>query len=80
MQTPRESTTPISPHMPTRQDAVVARVRSEFAAMPGLRLSQVQAKRLFGLPIHECERALEHLVSAGYLTRVRNAYQRRSTT
>jgi hypothetical protein len=77
MPTPRE-TTPRPPTPPDRDDAVVTRIRSEFTEMPSLRLSSIQAQRLFHLPLPECERALEHLVGLGFLTRAGVAYQKRS--
>lgn len=43
------------------------RIRSEFAEMPGLTLTLVQAARLFNLEQERCERVLDSLVDLGTL-------------
>ena len=43
------------------------RIRAEFEEMHGLRLSQAQAARLFGLDHATCGRVLESLSSKGFL-------------
>jgi hypothetical protein len=40
--------------------------------MPGLRLTLLQARRLWGLDVLTCSAALAALESAGYLTRTRD--------
>jgi hypothetical protein len=53
--------------LPDRRDPVsrtqlIGRVRAEFAEMPCLRLTRLQAQRLFGLRPDVCQRVLEALV------------------
>ncbi len=48
---------------------LVRRVRGEFLDMPGMRLTLVQAQRLFGLRVDICERILNELVRDGFLRR-----------
>jgi hypothetical protein len=43
------------------------RARAEFAEMPGLHLSMLQAQRLFGLRADICQRILDTLVREGFL-------------
>ncbi len=45
------------------------RVSAEFLEMPGLKLTALQASRLFGLGPHECQRLLAQLVDQGFLVR-----------
>ena len=52
--------------MKSVQDAF-ARVRAEFLAMPGVRLTSDQVERLFGLDCVLCEIVLEHLVASRFL-------------
>jgi hypothetical protein len=44
------------------------RIRSEFLEMPGLSLKPEQVQRLCGFDREVCERALEALVKAAFLT------------
>jgi hypothetical protein len=46
---------------------LVRRVRGEYLDMPGMRLTLVQAQRLFGLRPDICERILMELVREGFL-------------
>jgi hypothetical protein len=46
--------------------------QSEFAEMPGLRLSMRQAQRLWNLDVHTTEVILDTLVSSHYLKRTPN--------
>lgn len=48
---------------------VLIRVRGEFLEMPGLRLTQAQAQRLWGLDEGTCTEALRALVEARFLCR-----------
>jgi len=48
---------------------LLRRVRGEFAEMPGLRLTERQAQRLWGLDARTCADVLTRLVGAGYLVR-----------
>ena len=60
------------------RERIVRRVVSEYQQMPGLRLTLLQACRLFGLDQAACERVMSGLVSIGFLTRgSRGLYQRR---
>lgn len=43
------------------------RARAEFAEMPGMHLTLLQAQRLFGLRRDICERILDGLVREGFL-------------
>jgi hypothetical protein len=61
----------------TRTELIV-RVRSEFSEMPGLRLTRVQAARLWAQRLDVCERVLQQLEEEGLLKRgIGNAYCRR---
>jgi hypothetical protein len=56
---------------------LLQRIRSEFAEMPGLRLTREQAMRLWSLPEDTCERIFGELEQAGSLRRLENgAYGR----
>jgi hypothetical protein len=58
---------------------LVVRVRSEFLEMPGLRLTPVQAARLWALDRHTSEQILDGLTSVGFLLKNREgAYLRAS--
>ena len=46
---------------------LIRRLREEFTAMPGLRLTEAQVQRLCGVGASTSESALRALVSAGYL-------------
>jgi hypothetical protein len=48
---------------------VLQRVRAEYREMPGLRLTQRQAQRLWNLDSTTCEAILETLESARFLRR-----------
>ena len=59
---------------------LVRRVRGEFLDMPGMRLTLVQAQRLFGLRVDICERILSELVRDGFLRRTNGmAFTRRDS-
>jgi hypothetical protein len=45
----------------------VERMRREFTAMPGLRLTPQQAARLMGLDRRACEEVVNRLVAASFL-------------
>jgi len=49
--------------------ALVSRVRAEFLEMPGLRLTQKQASRLWGMDDSVCRRVVESLVESSFLRR-----------
>ena len=51
---------------------VLQRVRGEFLEMPGLRLSEPQARRMWGLNAEQCAALLGALVDAKFLVRTRD--------
>lgn len=55
----------------TNED-VLRRVQCEFLEMPGLRLTEAQARRLWGLEPTACSALLETLVNAKFLFRTRD--------
>jgi hypothetical protein len=57
--------------------ALLRRARSEFIEMPGLRLTTMQAARLWSLDQQTSERILQSLMAAGFLLKSRSgAYLR----
>jgi hypothetical protein len=65
---------------PTTDD-VLFRVQAEFLEMPGLRLTEPQARRLWGLDADRCTALLKELVEANFLFRTREgAFMRVDTT
>ena len=54
-----------------RED-IVRRVRGEFLEMPGLRLTEPQARRLWALEPSLCNAVLSELVANGFLLRTRD--------
>ncbi len=62
---------------PAPSDLMLQRAKSEFLEMPGLRLTIRQAARLWALDARDCERLLDTLVEARFLSRARDgAYVR----
>jgi hypothetical protein len=58
-------------------EVVLNRVCGEFLEMPGLRLTAMQAQRLWGLDEETCVQLLEYLVEAKFLSRsVHGSYGR----
>ena len=53
-------------------DDVFRRVQGEFLEMPGLRLTEAQARRLWGLDDASCAALLRSLVEANFLFQTRN--------
>jgi hypothetical protein len=53
-------------------DEVLRRVQCEFLEMPGLRLTEPQARRLWGLDAASCDALLGALVDAKFLFRTRD--------
>ena len=51
---------------------IVRRVRAEFLEMPGLRLTEPQARRLWALEPSLCSAILAELVDNGFLLRTRD--------
>jgi hypothetical protein len=50
-------------------DEMLRRIQVEFLEMPGLRITQPQAGRLWGLDRASCARLLDQLVDAKFLLR-----------
>ena len=48
-------------------ELLVSRIRSEYAEMPGLRVTLAQACRLWQLDVAMCEMLLDYLVQEGFL-------------
>jgi hypothetical protein len=48
---------------------VLGRIRAEYVAMPGLKLTRPQVQRLWGLDGGTCDTALAALVNAKFLSR-----------
>lgn len=58
-------------------EEILRRVQAEFVEMPGLRLTEAQARRLWHLEAAECSGLLNALVDAKFLFRTRDgAYMR----
>jgi hypothetical protein len=55
-----------------RREDIVRRVRGEFLEMPGLRLTEPQARRLWALEPSLCNAVLTELVDNGFLLRTRD--------
>jgi hypothetical protein len=53
-------------------NALLARVQGEFMEMPGLRLTEAQARRLWSLDTSTCTTVLETLIAFGFLFRTRD--------
>jgi len=51
------------------RDALARRVYTEFAEMPGLKLSIEQAARLFGVPSAVCTRVFDELIGQRLMRR-----------
>jgi DNA-binding IclR family transcriptional regulator len=50
-------------------DQILHRIRGEYLEMPGLRLTQQQAQRLWGLDRASCVHILDALTETGFLCR-----------
>jgi hypothetical protein len=67
----------MTPERARAADEVLRRVQGEFLEMPGLRLTEAQARRLWGLDEASCGALLGALVDAKFLFRTRDgAYMR----
>jgi hypothetical protein len=66
------SSPPVSPPVAVPPAPLLARIRAEFHEMPGLRLTLLQARRLFALDIVTCSAALAALEAAGFLATTRD--------
>jgi hypothetical protein len=63
--TPGFTTSALTPQLLTR-------IRAEYREMPGLRLTLLQARRLWGIDIMTCSAALAVLEDAGFLMSTRD--------
>ena len=52
-----------------RHDDIVRRIQGEFLEMPGLRLTEPQARRLWALEPSLCSAVLTELIDDGFLLR-----------
>jgi hypothetical protein len=62
----------MTPEQNRATDEVLRRVQGEFLEMPGLRLTEPQARRLWGLDAASCDALLGALVDAKFLFRTRD--------
>ena len=53
----------------SKTDELLRRIRGEFLEMPGMRLTRMQARRLWGLDARLCDMLLDALVEARFLLR-----------
>ena len=60
--------------------ALLVRVQNEYLEMPGLKLTEAQARRLWGLDGNTCSVVLGTLIKQGFLTRSANGAYVRHTT
>jgi hypothetical protein len=63
--------------MHTKED-IIRFVESDFCEMPGLRLTEAQARRLWSLDRAVCQDVLETLVERGFLTHTADGRYRRT--
>jgi hypothetical protein len=71
------SSSPISPATPPFTTSaltpqLLTRIRAEYREMPGLRLTLLQARRLWGVDIMTCSAALTTLEASGFLASTRD--------
>jgi len=72
MLTERRERHPITPTpIDTTVSELIARVQAEYHEMPGLKLTEVQAQRLWGLDERTCGLVLMALVERQFLKRTR---------
>jgi hypothetical protein len=62
----------MNPEHARATDEVLRRVQGEFLEMPGLRLTEAQARRMWGLDAASCDALLGALVDAKFLFRTRD--------
>jgi hypothetical protein len=60
-------------------DHMVRRIRGEYLEMPGLRLTNRQAQRLWGLEQHTCTQLLDSLVRDKFIRRTNDGMYVRLT-
>jgi hypothetical protein len=61
-----------TPQPPTRLSPLVRRIEGEYHEMPGLKLTEVQAQRLWGLDRETCHVVLVTLMHKRFLRRTAN--------
>ena len=59
-------------------EEVMQRAQSDFVEMPGLNLTEAQARRLWALDQATCSTVLQRLVETRFLTRARDGGFRRT--
>lgn len=62
----------MAPELLRATDEVLRRVQGEFMEMPGLRVTEAQARRLWGLDAASCDACLGTLVEANFLFKTRD--------
>src|SRR5438067_13895473 len=62
----------MTPEPALNKEEVLRRVKGEFLEMPGLRLTEPQARRLWGLDRDSCAALLGALVEANFLFQTRD--------
>jgi len=62
----------MTPECVSTTEEVLRRVQGEFLEMPGLRLPEPQARRLWALEPSLCNAVLAELVEKGFLLRTRD--------
>ena len=62
----------MTPESIRANDDVLRRVQGEFLEMPGMRLTEAQARRLWNLDAASCQALLNALVDAKFLFRTRD--------
>ena len=62
----------MTPEQVRATEETLRRVQGEFLEMPGLRLTEAQARRLWGLDAASCGALLRALVDAKFLFRTRD--------
>jgi hypothetical protein len=67
-------TSPATPAFttPALTPQLLTRIRAEYREMPGLRLTLLQARRLWGIDVITCSAALAVLEASGFLTITRD--------
>ena len=53
-------------------ERLVRRLKSEFLEMPGLKVTEAQARRLWALDAASCSYVLDNLVKSNFLFRTRD--------
>jgi hypothetical protein len=64
----------------TPADDIIRRIRAEYTEMPGLRLTESQAQRLWGLDAQTCRQALTYLTDTRFLVHTGSGLYARAST